>query len=153
MLSIKYKVPPVLSFALCLFAQIVIVRPQSDFSIEFSFRDIFAFVLLVSSLGLVFYSARLFKRNKTTVNPMLPENASQLVVTGVYAYSRNPMYLAMLLVLGAFSVWSGNWFSAALLPVFVGWMNFSQIPYEEQALEKKFGEEYVNYKKRVRRWI
>lgn len=153
MLSIKNKIPPVLSFAFCLSAQYILSRAFSGLSVEFSYKNNIAFVLLLSALGLAAYCGWLFRRNNTTVNPMLPQNASQLIVSGIYAYSRNPMYLAMLLVLAAFVVWSGNWLSLSILPLFVLWMNFSQIRFEESALEKKFGEDYLNYKKRVRRWI
>lgn len=94
-----------------------------------------------------------FYQNRTSIDPHKPHRASSLVTGGIYSISRNPMYVALLLVLGAYGFYLGNGLTLILLPVFVGYMNCFQIAPEEQAMEEKFGEEYQKYKSGVRRWL
>lgn len=94
-----------------------------------------------------------FRRAKTTVNPMKPETASSLVCSGIYAVTRNPMYLGLLFVLVAWAVFlSSAW--ALLGPlVFVLYLNRFQIEPEERVLSTLFGTGYFAYKSKVRRWL
>ena len=94
-----------------------------------------------------------FRRARTTVNPMKPASASSLVVSGVYAFTRNPMYLGFLLLLAGWAIFLSNAISFVFLPLFVFYMNRFQIGPEERALALKFGQEFVFYKSRVRRWL
>lgn len=93
-----------------------------------------------------------FRRAKTTVNPLKPETASSLVASGVFRYSRNPMYLGFALILVAWAAFLSS--PIALLGVvgFVLYINRFQIAPEERALMSLFGQEFVEYKLRVRRW-
>jgi protein-S-isoprenylcysteine O-methyltransferase Ste14 len=75
------------------------------------------------------------------------------VDSGIYRFTRNPMYLGMLLVLTAGAVYLGNLAAFAVLPVFVVCMNRLQICPEERFMQEKFGEAYRDYTARVRRWI
>ena len=94
-----------------------------------------------------------FHRAKTTTNPIDPDKASNLVVNGIYRYTRNPMYLAMLLLLIGFGLKLGNAFNAITAAGFVYYMNHFQIKREEEALSKLFGKEYSLYLKATRRWF
>ena len=94
-----------------------------------------------------------FVRAKTTVNPMKPASASALVVSGLYARSRNPMYLGLLLILIGWAVYLSNGLAFLLLLAFILYMNRFQIEPEERALISLFGQEFVAYKSRVRRWL
>lgn len=94
-----------------------------------------------------------FRRAGTTVNPMSPDSASALVIAGLYRWSRNPMYLGMLLILLGLAAYFSNILAAALLPVYVLYMSRFQIRPEERALEARFGADFIAYKGRVRRWI
>ncbi len=96
---------------------------------------------------------REFRKAKTTVNPVKPETASTVVASGIFAYSRNPMYLALLLLLLAYACWLQNAITFAFAPLFVLYMNRFQIEPEERALEKRFVSDYLQYKQKVRRWI
>jgi len=96
---------------------------------------------------------RYFRRAKTTVNPMKPESASALVASGIYRYSRNPMYLGFLLMLLGWALWLSNASALLLLPAFVLYMNRFQICPEERALLSLFGPDYMQYRARVRRWL
>lgn len=94
-----------------------------------------------------------FRKAKTTVNPIKPESASSVVNTGVFAYTRNPMYFGLLLIIIALGLWWQHLSVILCGALFVAYMNRFQIKPEERALERLFGEDYVDYKNQVRRWI
>ncbi len=94
-----------------------------------------------------------FRAVGTTVDPRVPDQSEILVVSGVYRYSRNPMYLGFLLVLCSWGLWLGNLLALFLLPAFVLYMNRFQIIPEERFMLEKFGEDYIRYCGRVRRWV
>jgi protein-S-isoprenylcysteine O-methyltransferase Ste14 len=94
-----------------------------------------------------------FRRVRTTVNPMRPANASSLVTSGIYRFTRNPMYVGDVLILLAVVVFFSHPLGLAGVVLFVAWMNLLQIPAEERALRERFGEAYDAYCARVRRWI
>jgi protein-S-isoprenylcysteine O-methyltransferase Ste14 len=94
-----------------------------------------------------------FRRAKTTVNPMKPDSASSLVVSGIYKYTRNPMYLGLALVLSGWAAFLSNVAALALLPAFVVYINRFQIVPEERVLASLFPHEYAAYRARVRRWV
>jgi protein-S-isoprenylcysteine O-methyltransferase Ste14 len=94
-----------------------------------------------------------FRRRRTTVNPLQPERASALVTSGVFRWTRNPMYLGLALALFGWAAFLAHPLAALGVPVFVAWMNRWQIPREERALEGLFGAEFARYRTRVRRWL
>lgn len=94
-----------------------------------------------------------FRRARTTVNPLQPESASTLVVTGIYRMTRNPMYLGLLLGLLGWSVLLRNSATLAFPALFVVYMNRFQILPEERALSARFGSAFAAYRSRVRRWL
>lgn len=102
--------------------------------------------LIVTSLAVV-----QFKRHRTTIIPRKTPNA--IITTGVFAYSRNPIYLAdALILLGAAMIWQ-SWLAAILVPIFVWLIDARFIRGEEAGLRKMFGPEFDVYASRVRRWI
>jgi protein-S-isoprenylcysteine O-methyltransferase Ste14 len=94
-----------------------------------------------------------FRRAKTTVNPITPEATTTMLTSGLYRFSRNPMYLGLLLVLIGWAIFLSNLLAFALLPLFVLYMNRFQIIPEERVLSGKFAHQFTAYKKTVRRWI
>ncbi len=110
---------------------------------------------VVALIGVSFDIAGIvsFYRAKTTVNPLRPHKTSSLVSTGVYRVTRNPMYVGLLFLLIAWAIYlSSAW--ALLGPLaFVLYMNRFQIGPEEKVLGVLFGDEYEDYKRKVRRWI
>lgn len=94
-----------------------------------------------------------FRRAGTTVNPMKPESSSSLVNTGIYSYTRNPMYLGFLLALLAWAIYLSHPAAFLFLPLFVWYMNRFQIEPEERALALLFGAAFTTYASRVRRWL
>lgn len=110
-------------------------------------------VLMVISFSFEVWSALLFFRSKTTVNPMKPENSNKIVTSGTYQFTRNPMYVGLLMVLLGYAIWLGAITPFLLLPLFVVLITTQQIIPEEEMLEKNFGQEYLDYRQRVRRWL
>lgn len=94
-----------------------------------------------------------FKRARTTVDPRRPAGATTLITSGIYRYSRNPMYLGVLLVLIGWALFLSNLLSALLIVGFVLYINRYQILPEERLLQEKFGADFIAYKGKVRRWI
>ena len=94
-----------------------------------------------------------FRKNNTTISPLSPEKASNMVTTGLYKYSRNPMYLGLLIILTGWSLYLGNLASIACLPIFVRLITKFQILPEERILKERFGAPYEEYLGKVRRWI
>lgn len=110
-------------------------------------------VLMVIALVFLLSGVRAFRKAETTINPRAPGDASELVTVGAYRYSRNPMYVGLLLVLVAWGVWLSNLFALAGAAGFIWYMNRFQIGPEEKALEALFGDAYRDYKTQVRRWL
>jgi len=121
--------------------------------IDFSALFYLGIISILVGLSLDVISFLNFQKNKTTVNPLSPDKATSLVIEGFYRFTRNPMYLGMLLILTGVAMLFGSFVSFFTLPVFVLIMNTLQIKPEEEALEKVFTDEYLDYKNKVRRWI
>ena len=87
------------------------------------------------------------------MNPLKPDTSSSLVGSGVYKLTRNPMYLGFLMLLLAWAIYLSNAFALLFVPMFLVYMNRFQIEPEERALTSRFGQEFVAYTRRVRRWL
>jgi protein-S-isoprenylcysteine O-methyltransferase Ste14 len=87
------------------------------------------------------------------VNPLKPQTASALVASGIYRYTRNPMYLGMLVVVVGWAVFLANVLSALAIVLFPAYITRFQIKPEERVLLSLFGEQYVHYSHQVRRWL
>jgi protein-S-isoprenylcysteine O-methyltransferase Ste14 len=103
-------------------------------------------------VGLAMSGVLTFRRAKTTVNPTTPAAASALVRTGVFRFTRNPMYLGLLLCLVAWAIFLSSVLALLSAPLFVVYMNRFQIAPEERALAALFGDSFAAYKRDVRRW-
>jgi protein-S-isoprenylcysteine O-methyltransferase Ste14 len=89
----------------------------------------------------------------TTVNPHRPEKAAVLVTSGVYAWTRNPMYLGLWLLLLGWAIRLGALSALLVALLFLPLISAVQIRAEEQALQGRFGADYERYRGRVRRWF
>jgi protein-S-isoprenylcysteine O-methyltransferase Ste14 len=107
--------------------------------------------LLAGSYG--FPAIRAFMRAGTTINPVAIDTASILVTTGPFARSRNPMYVAMALLLTAWALALNSLAALAGPLLFVLFITRFQILPEEGAMSAKFGATYTDYRARVRRWL
>jgi protein-S-isoprenylcysteine O-methyltransferase Ste14 len=108
-------------------------------------------VLLATGGILAAWSLLIFHRSSTTTVPL--ETSSNLVTWGPYRFSRNPMYIGLTLIyLGEAGLLIQIWPIFTLLLTFI-YINWTVIPFEEDRLKKVFGDVYISYCKRVRRWI
>lgn len=112
-----------------------------------------ATALAVAGVGVALAAVVHFRRARTTVNPLRPEQVTQIVTSGIYGYSRNPMYLGMLLVLAACAAAYGGTASLLVLPAFFAYLTRFQIVPEERALAARFPEAFAAYCREVRRWL
>jgi len=94
-----------------------------------------------------------FLRVHTTINPIHPEKTKTLVTTGMYRFTRNPMYVGLLLVLIGWGIILGSLMPFFVLPIFITILTIEQIIPEERILEQKFGQQYRDYKASVNRWL
>ncbi|MEL7488854.1 MAG: isoprenylcysteine carboxylmethyltransferase family protein, partial [Pseudomonadota bacterium] len=130
-----------------------IARAYSGLNVQFPGQGVLAGALIVIGLTIELTSVAAFFRRKTTVNPLAPGKASALVVDGFYRFTRNPMYLGMLILLSGWAVHLGSFINVFIAALFVVALTHLQIKPEERALSKRFGEDYEAYRKRVRRWL
>lgn len=149
----ELKLPPVIVFLLFALGMYLLSLWLPFGFFEFFGRLLLAKVLIGLAIIIGLISLVQFFRSKTTVNPQKPNRASSLVTNGLYAFSRNPMYLALLLLLLALGLYFGNAFNTLIAAGFVGYMNRFQIIPEERLLLDKFGKAYTQYLTRTRRWF
>ncbi|MBO6575038.1 MAG: isoprenylcysteine carboxylmethyltransferase family protein [Rhodothermales bacterium] len=150
--ALELKIPPVIVAGLAvgaawlirdLLPNLTLLRP-----------NYFAIIpLLVFGAGFAVIGLYQFARARTTVDPHRPEKTNTLVTEGIYSVLRNPMYLGIFFFLAAIVVYLGNLAGVIVLPAFVAYMNRFQILPEERTLAEKFGEEYMLYVDRTRRWL
>lgn len=149
----ELKIIPVVQviIATLLMKAIQQLLPNFNYIMSHSFSLVSLLTALAVIIGVMaVYS---FRKHQTTVNPSKPESSSKVVNTGIYHFSRNPMYLAMLLALVAFAFHLQNFLTFGVCVIFVGYITKYQIIPEERMLSQLFGEEYLKYQRRVRRWL
>ncbi len=149
----KLRIPPLLQaaiFALISWALAALV-PQA--SISLNWLNLIAIGLLMIGSAILLAAVLDFSRNETTVNPLEPEQAETLVVSGLFRFTRNPMYLGMALLLFAWALYLANALAIIGPVLFVVSITALQIKPEEEVLGKIFGQDYAEYRKRVRRWL
>ena len=147
----KTKIPPPI-IALVMIAIIylssLIIEP-----ITFGYQTLISILVAVVGLACAIPSFRLFAKHKTTISPFTPSETTALVTEGMYRYSRNPHVLRACLINDCSNNFFGTWLGVVIVVAFIFLLNFLQILPEEKALLDIFGEEYVEYQKKVRRWI
>ena len=147
------KIPPVVLVVVAAFLMWGLDQMMPAWRFDMLWAKAFSVELILVGLGICALGVVAFRQARTTVNPLAPELASALVVAGIYRYTRNPMYLGFLILLLGWAVFLENVAAFLVLPLFVLYMNRFQIEPEERALEALFGQEFVDYKQSVRRWI
>jgi len=120
---------------------------------HFPGQNLVAAALVFLGLLLNVIAAVQFRRWQTTVSPLSPQKTAAIVKGGVFAISRNPMYLGMLLILSGFAIFLGSAVNLVILIGFVAVITRQQIKPEEEILQEKFGDEYTAYTNAVRRWV
>ena len=150
--SLESKVPPPAIMLVMALFMWLIARAAPSLHFDVPAHNWLAIVLVSVGFLTGLSGVVTFRIAKTTVDPMKPR-ASSLVTWGVYAISRNPMYLGGLIMLLGWAVFLSNALAFLFLPVYVLYINRFQIAPEERALRSLFGETYAAYQARARRWL
>ena len=108
-------------------------------------------LILISSFLGFGYMVNFYKKNETEIEPT--KTTSKIITSGLYRYSRNPVYLISCAgPIGLGFLFLTYWAMFAFIPALIV-VYFTAVKKEEQYLGKKFGQEYLDYKKKVRRWL
>lgn len=147
------RFPPPLVFVLTIVAGIAMQRRLLTLPIDLpeTFRVFATWGSLAFGAGFIVSSLALFHRSGQDPNPW--KSTPELVLRGPYRMTRNPIYLGMGLLQAAAGLWRSNGWILILLPVALATVYLLAIRHEEAYLERKFGQPYLDYKARVRRWL
>ena len=113
--------------------------------------QLFGFLLVIIGFLLGMGALIAFRRAGTTLNPH--GQAARLVTSGIYGFTRNPIYLGFLFIVVGISLDSGSYWGILLAPILIILFNQLVIGPEEEYLASKFDEQFNSYKQKVRRWI
>ena len=153
MRALELKIPPPAVALLVAFAMwgISLVTPRFDVSA--ALRNTVAIVIFVVGFGVGLSGVLTIRRARTTISPIKPEAATSLVTSGVYRFTRNPMYLGLTFALLAWAVFLSSAYALVGIVGFVLYINRFQIAPEERVLSKLFGPAFAEYQSKVRRWL
>jgi protein-S-isoprenylcysteine O-methyltransferase Ste14 len=141
--------PPFLYKMFILFMIISMLFPLTG-KIEFPY-NLFGIVLLIAGIYIAASTKKLFKKTQTPMNP--EANPVKLHTSGIFRYTRNPMYLGIVVGLTGIALITGNPVNLGFPITYLFLMNKFFIPIEERNLERAYGDQYLAYKDHVRRWI
>ena len=116
-------------------------------------QNLISFIIFLIGVLILINPIFKFIKSKTTIDPIKFKKVNKLITSGIYKYSRNPMYLGLLMILISTSIFYLNIFSIITPILFYFWINRFQIKREEIFLTEKFGKEYLLYMTKTRRWI
>lgn len=114
-------------------------------------RPLIGWIAIAVGAPMLLWALTTFRRSRTAVYPNQP--ASQIVCTGPYCFSRNPMYVALTCINFGVAMLADNLWMLLMLPIVLWFLTVFVIRREEAYLTEAFGEEYTTYLQRVRRWI
>jgi len=153
MQDLELKIPPLI---LMLLLALVMVELDQVFPLthpEFANQSDHAVIVGAIGAGIGLWAYMAFQKFDTTTSSSAPDTTTKLVITGVFNYSRNPMYLGYLLVLIGVALLLANPVMWAVPVIFIIYITRFQIIPEERALQHLFGDDYSEYRKNTRRWI
>ena len=151
LMSRKKGPTPVLICSVLIFFQIIGLDYLIVLSLNNEAISLIGLSALLMGVIIILFSVLEFKRNKTTINPF--KSSSVLITNKLYSYTRNPMYLGMLIILLGNGLILSNLGTIFIAFLFIPIMNMRVIKYEEIMLDIEFTERYKSYKQRVRRWL
>jgi protein-S-isoprenylcysteine O-methyltransferase Ste14 len=150
---LELKIPPPIAALVIAAAMwgVSLVTPAAPLSANV--RLVATIALALAGVATAIAGVAGVRRAKTTLNPFQPGTASSLVTSGIYRFTRNPMYLGLALILLAWAIFLSSAWSLLGPLVFILYMTRFQIMPEERALSDIFGAAYSQYQAKVRRWL
>lgn len=149
----KLLIPPPIIATLLGVPTAVWLRLGPKIPMDFEMRLVVVMILFCLAAAIGVTAITQFRKLGTTIDPVHPEQATRLATKGIFAISRNPMYLSLLTLVTACAVGSGVAAGFFAPIAFFAWMQRVQIPAEESALYGRFKEEFVTYCSQTRRWL
>ena len=145
--------PPPLLALLCIIAGFIAghYAPLAFFPGPPALRIAVASVVFVSAIAIVVVARRELIKHHEHPNPYKPTGA--IVSTGIYGRTRNPIYIALHIVVLALAIAANNAWLLVAMPVLFVLLEFGVVRAEERYLAGKFGAEYAAYRQKVRRWL
>ena len=153
MRALELRIPPPVAALLVALAMWGVSRGSDALPIPEFVRVALAVALVLIGVGFDVAGLLAFRRARTTVNPMKPQTTSSMVDTGVYRMTRNPMYVGLVFILCGWAAFLASWWALPGPLAFAAYIGRFQIAPEEKALAALFGDDYLAYKARVRRWL
>ena len=150
---LELRVPPPVVAVVMAAAMYLASKRMPEPHLDFPARVPMVAILAAAGLAVDFAGLWAFRRHRTTVNPLHPNKATSLVTSGIYRWTRNPMYLGLSFLLTGWAFWLSTVVSFLGLPIVVIYLTLFQILPEERALRAKFPMEVADYTRRVRRWL
>jgi protein-S-isoprenylcysteine O-methyltransferase Ste14 len=146
-------IPPPLFYVVIFIAGVFIQKqiPISDGLFQLMIIKVVGVILLVIALFFLVRSLRQFSLTKNTL--ILIKPATSLQTTGIFGITRNPMYVGLAIVYLGITCFIGNWWNIIVFPLLLFIVQEYIIEREERYLELEFGQQYQEYKKKVRRWL
>lgn len=146
-------IPPPLLYIAMFVVAVLLQRflPSNKSFFYTSTSKVIGAVVILAGFFFNLPALRQFFKTKNTLVTVKPANSLQ--TTGIYAISRNPMYVSLLLFYIGLSFIIGNWWHLIILPVLFLLVQEYVIKREEKYLDRRFGQSYHNYRSKVRRWI
>jgi protein-S-isoprenylcysteine O-methyltransferase Ste14 len=153
MSKFEHLIPPPLVALLVGFAMLALAKASGPPAFSEAPRIDGASVLFVLGLATAASGAFAFQRQGANINPHKIDRGDVLVTTGVFRWTRNPMYLGLTLLLCGYAFYLARPLCLLGPIAFVPFITRFQIIPEERAMLAKFGERYADYCARTRRWI
>ncbi|PVX33048.1 protein-S-isoprenylcysteine O-methyltransferase Ste14 [Pasteurella langaaensis DSM 22999] len=147
----RLKIPPPLLFFACVI--LIGLLPPNEIALPLMVRNFMVGSLVLIATLITGLSLYAFYQTRTTLHPRKLEKTSSLITTGIFRFSRNPMYLSLVIWLLAWTLFLANLWGLIVIVGFMRYLTQFQIKPEEQLLEQKFGHLFLQYKQSVRRWI
>lgn len=151
--NLELKIPPLMYlFTICVWIYLLKIYFPIYTFIDQPYNFIWIIIFICAWL-FDLYLVYTFYKNNTSSNPITLKNTNCVLTTWIYSYTRNPMYLGMLFMILGVVIFLWNLLWLLWIIIFYYCITYLQILPEEDFLENKFGREYINYKKNVRRWL
>jgi protein-S-isoprenylcysteine O-methyltransferase Ste14 len=146
---LQYRPPRMVMLLLTLATVVHVALPA--LRPELFSSKVLAVCVAVAGFAIMMWAWWLFQKAETAICPTEYNNA--LVTSGIYRVSRHPMYLGMVMMMAGAALWFGTLPYYIVNAVFFLVINQVFCPFEEKKLDETFGEEYFNYRRKVRRWV
>lgn len=153
MIRLETRLPPPLVMLLLGLAASVAALRLPAFGFPVPWITPVAVALIGAGVVLNVWPKFAFRRAGTTVNPLAPASTTRLVTSGIYRYTRNPMYLGHAVILLGWTLALQHAVVLVAVPVFVAYVTRFQIRAEERVLAARFPDDYAAFRARTRRWL